>query len=250
MRLRSLATSREITLAALAVALLALTGSTSQVPTDPLAPIPSAPGSPTVAAPPAAGPTAAPRAAPTAAPKAGTKPRTARKPAPAPGPRVPVVDASPKRAVVDERVFPGRLASRDLDLDLPVRPVGVTENGEMELPDTVDTVGWYRFGAHPAARTGTTVLAAHVDTRAEGLGPFARLRDAHEGDEITVVDRAGRESRYRVADVRSLAKKRIDWQQVFDRGGNPRLVLITCGGAYDQDSGYRDNVLVTAFPLT
>ena len=156
------------------------------------------------------------------------------------------------------RAVPGRptpasgrleLTSRDLDLSLPVTPVGVTDDGEMELPETVTEVGWYRFGPNPSSPTGTTVLAAHVDTRAEGLGPFSRLRETKKGDVVTIIDGAGRKHGYRVAAVASEAKKKIDWNEVFDRGGHPRLVLITCGGAYDRGSGYRDNVLVTAFPL-
>ena len=36
----------------------------------------------------------------------------------------------------------------------------------------------------------------------------------------------------------------------FDRTGAPRLVLVTCGGAFRRDIGhYTDNVVVTAEPL-
>ena len=79
----------------------------------------------------------------------------------------------------------------DVDISLPIKPVGVTKKGEMELPETIAEVGWYRFGANPSWRTGTTVLASHVDTRAEGLGPFARLSEVKEGAEVTVTDKSG-----------------------------------------------------------
>ena len=94
---------------------------------------------------------------------------------------------------------PGRLGARSrprspstsLGISLPIRPVGVDEDGTMELPGTVSRAGWYEFGARPADPDGTTVLAAHVDTRAEGLGPFARLREAREGSTVAVTDRRG-----------------------------------------------------------
>lgn len=234
-----MATSREVILAVLVVLLLGLTGSTSQVPADPHRPqTPPAPASPIT-------PTAAPAA--TREPRAITSKPAAKQPAP--GPRVPIVSAAPGRQPkTDNSVYPAKLTSKDLDLSLPVKRVGVTKDGDMELPETVKEVGWYRFGPHPSSPRGTTVLAAHVDTRAEGLGPFSRLRAAEKGDEVTIVDEAGRKHAYRVADVTSLSKKKIDWDQVFDRRGNPRLVMVTCGGAYDQNGGYRDNVLVTAFP--
>ena len=41
----------------------------------------------------------------------------------------------------------------------------------MELPGTAYAIGWYSFGARPADRSGTTVLAGHVDTRRRGPGP-------------------------------------------------------------------------------
>ena len=136
----------------------------------------------------------------------------------------------------------------NLDISLPVIPVGVTKKGEMGLPGTIREVGWYRFGAHPSSRTGATVLAAHVDTREEGLGPFARLRDAKAGTAVAVTDQSGDRHEYRVVSVTKVDKTRIAWPQVFAESGRPRLVLITCGGAYDQEGGYRDNVLVTAVP--
>ena len=141
---------------------------------------------------------------------------------------------------------PERVAIDGVGISLPVRPVGVEDDGSMELPRTVSRAGWYEFGARPADAQGTTVLAAHVDTRREGLGPFARLREAKEGSTITVADRSGDEHIYRVVDLMRVPKSRAPLDQVFDRSGPARLAVLTCGGAYDQDSGYRDNVIVLA----
>ena len=60
-------------------------------------------------------------------------------------------------------------------------PVGVADDGMMELPETRRQVGWYEFGARPADRAGNTVLAGHVDTTAEGLGPLAGCAGVDEG---------------------------------------------------------------------
>lgn len=238
MKLSSLATRREITLAILVVVLLGLTGSSSQVPAGFLPQNPPAPTAPT-------SPSPATVPEPTPAPKAKPGP-----PKPA-LPQIPVANAAPRPpSKLDTRAFPARLDSKDLAFSMPVRPVGVDKDGAMAVPETVKEVGWYRFSSHPSSRTGTTVLAAHVDTRAEGLGPFVELHDAKKGQTVTLVDAAGREFTYRIADVAWLAKKEIDWGRVFDRDGPTRLVMITCGGAYDQDDGYRDNVLVTAFPMS
>ena len=146
------------------------------------------------------------------------------------------------------RVAVERVVAKAVGLDLDVVPTGVAKNGQMDLLDKPSQLGWYRFGAQPSSRTGTTVLAAHVDTRREGLGPFARLREAKAGTRVIVTDTDGDRHAYKVADVTSMDKAEVPWREVFAEGGHPRLVLITCGGAYDQENGYRDNVLVTAFP--
>ena len=88
------------------------------------------------------------------------------------------------------------------DIDLPVLPVGVADGGMMGLPTTAYAVGWYEFGARPADRAGTTVLAGHVDTKAEGLGPLAALRGVDQGSEIVVTAMDGTSRRYRVTEVR------------------------------------------------
>jgi sortase (surface protein transpeptidase) len=92
------------------------------------------------------------------------------------------------------------------------------------------------------------VLAAHVDTEADGLGPFARLRELDEGDELSVVDGEGRDRRYVVTDVTKVAKAEVPLDRVFRRDGPHALVAITCGGSFDRREGYSDNVIVTARP--
>jgi hypothetical protein len=237
-----LVTSRELTLSLVLLALLGLTGSAGRVPADAL---PQTPPGPTQSR----GLAAVPTPRPVRDSPVPTKPVAKSSPKVVPVPRVPIVGTAPRRpAPVRTNDHPAKLTVEGLDLALPVKAVGVTKKGEMEVPETIKEVGWYRFGAHPSSRTGTTVLAAHVDTRREGLGPFARLQEAKAGTRVVVTDSDGDRHPYKVADVTSMDKAKVPWRQVFAEGGHPRLVLITCGGAYDQESGYRDNVLVTAFP--
>ena len=47
--------------------------------------------------------------------------------------------------------------------------------------------------------------------------------------------------------VEQTTKTVIDWSAYFRRDGEPRLVLVTCGGEWDaQRQSYDDNVTVTA----
>lgn len=143
---------------------------------------------------------------------------------------------------------PVRLQVSAADLDVRVRATGVTDDGSMELPGTVRRAGWYRYSALPGSRVGSTVIAAHVDTRAEGLGPFARLAGLRRSERIVLTDRSGADHSYRVAVVRRVTQTKLPVDDLFDRDGSPRLVLITCGGAYDSRNGYHDNIVVLAEP--
>ena len=143
-------------------------------------------------------------------------------------PDVPVVDAAPRSRTNSKAAQPVRVRIAEVDLDVEVRPTGVA--------------------ATPRERSGTTVIAAHVDTRSEGLGPFARLTSVRRGDRIVITDRGGDEHAYRIVTRRQIDRTRLPVDQLFDRDGPRRLVVLTCGGAYDARNGYRDNVVVIAEP--
>ena len=180
-----------------------------------------------------------------------TSPTTLPSATPTP-PSTPAVPVPTVQATLGPAAEPGpapvRFAAGEVGIDLPVRPYGVDDEGFMRLPTTVDEVAWYAYSARPGDRAGTTVLAAHVDTAAEGLGPFARLPELDEGDELRVVDAEERARRYVVTAVEKVAKAEVPLDRVFRRDGDPALVVITCGGSFDRGRGYSDNVVVTARP--
>jgi hypothetical protein len=145
---------------------------------------------------------------------------------------------------------PVRLVVPDVGIDMAVDAVGVKDDGEMQIPEDATRAGWYEFGPAPADAAGATVMAAHVDSRQTGIGPFAKLREVGVGATLTVTTADGSAHEYRVVDVAKVPKAGAPVDQWFDRSGAPRLVLVTCGGTFRRDIGhYTDNVVVTAEPL-
>jgi hypothetical protein len=185
-------------------------------------------------------------------PSTPVQPRpTASAAAPTPRPTasvdVPTVSASIPAAKVP--VPPVRVRVASVGVDVEVVPVGVRADRMMELPANVDIAGWYRYGPDPSTGSGSTVIAAHVDSLTYGLGPFSRLKGAAPGAEILVTTVDGTEHRYTVESVTNVRKEELPVDAVFDRDGPERLVLITCGGQFDRRAlRYSDNVLVTAVP--
>lgn len=161
---------------------------------------------------------------------------------------VPVAAATP--TPTRQSVPPVRVVAASIGLDIPVIPVGIEAGGFMELPVDPAVAGWYRFGPDPLASQGNTVISAHVDAPNFPIGPFSRLRDLAEGSAIEVIDSAGTVHRYAVQSVAYYAKSALPVREIFSRVGDPRLVLITCGGDFDAEVGrYADNVVAIAAPI-
>ena len=83
-----------------------------------------------------------------------------------------------------------------------------------------------------------------------GTGAFFPLKNARRGDRIRVVMASGRSVTYRVQSVKTMLKAKLPLG-VWSTKGAHRLVLVTCGGPFDTSIGhYRDNVVVTALPIS
>jgi len=161
-----------------------------------------------------------------------------------------VTDASVQKPSVPA-VPPVRVQVPSVGINVESFPVGVQADGNMELPENIFVAGWYRFGSDPTSDTGTTVISAHVDDFKQGLGPFAYLKQLVPGAEIIVTAADGNDYRYAVESVQNVNRQQLPVDQVFDRTGAPRLVLITCGGQFDDNVfEYSDNVVVVALPIS
>ncbi len=177
-------------------------------------------------------------------------PRTPTSPAPS----VPVVEAAPGRDPLAAirpvgRAIPATVRIPSLGVVSRVVQVGVDPDGGMQIPEDVATVGWYRFGPAPAD-PGATVIAGHVDSRVLGRGAFFDLILLEVGDRVEVELDDGTVRLYEVRGREVIDKDVIPLEDVFDRQGAPRLVLITCGGPFDRGSGhYESNVVVVAVPV-
>ena len=144
---------------------------------------------------------------------------------------------------------PVRVRIPAIGVDAEVVAVGQSAPGVMEIPSDVRTVGWYEPGVTPGRR-GSAVLSGHVDSRTQGRGAFFDLRRLDVDDTIEVIDADGQVQRWNVVARTSFPKDELSDQGLFSRGGEPRLVLITCGGEFDAAAGrYTDNVVVHAVPV-
>jgi hypothetical protein len=149
---------------------------------------------------------------------------------------------------VAPRAMPIGLQISSIDVSrYPVRAIGLEPDGQLEIPDETE-IGWYRYGAAPG-HPGATVLAAHVSWN-RTTGPFARLGSIEPGDQVEVALDDGTIRHYEVVERAIYGKLELPHERLWTNTGPEKLVLITCGGAYNPDlRRYAENIVTYAVPI-
>ena len=107
--------------------------------------------------------------------------------APSPSRSTPAPPPTPAAAApvpVDSGGGPSRIAIPAAGIAASVEPVGVTDDGDVEIPEDVRVLGWYRYSPNPPASAGSTVVVGHVDSAEQGTGAFFTLHDLKRGDRV------------------------------------------------------------------
>ncbi|MCW2841665.1 MAG: peptidase sortase [Aeromicrobium sp.] len=133
---------------------------------------------------------------------------------------------------------------------MPVDVVATGGDGVLDLPPGIDRAGWWDGGSRIGDPFGTIVLAAHVDSITDGIGPFAELLRARPGQRVRLAG-SGAAQEFEIVSVRLTPRASLSRQaSIFSVRGPLRLVLITCAGPFDADrGGYRDNLIAVASPV-
>jgi sortase (surface protein transpeptidase) len=143
-------------------------------------------------------------------------------------------------------------AATPIELSIPVLsirsdvvPLGLDDDGSLEVPSGARESGWYEQSPTPG-ELGPAVLAAHIDWAGQD-GVFRDIDELRTGDEIEVTRADGSVASFVVVRVASYGKSEFPTDAVYGDLDFAGLRLITCGGEFDEDAGdYLDNVVVFA----
>lgn len=132
---------------------------------------------------------------------------------------------------------------------VPVVAVGTTDAGVLDVPEDIRTAGWWRGGSRLGDPFGSTLVAAHIDSTTQGLGPYVELLGVESGARI-VVRSAHLRQVFRVTSLRLVPRADLAGDsEIFAVSGRRRLTMVTCAGPYDADrGGYQNLAIVTAMP--
>ncbi len=151
--------------------------------------------------------------------------------------------------VASEQLSPDRIVIPAIGLDMAVTALGLAPDGSMALNDRADTAAWYKFGASPGERDGAALIAAHVSSDVDGVGPFSLLPNLQQGDTVTVTMSDGSEQPFTVVKRERVSKHTVDYNAITSESPG-MLILVTCGGEWDpKNRHYDDNVIVWAASL-
>ncbi|WP_228974865.1 class F sortase [Streptomyces sp. DH12] len=130
---------------------------------------------------------------------------------------------------------------------LPVDPVAGA-GAALDVPPSPSRLGWWALGAPPGAARGTLLIAGHLDSAEEGPGPFEALHSLPMGAYAHVAAADGTRHTYRIVARRTYPAGALP-DDLFSAEGRPRLVLVTCAGAFDPDERvYAENLVLYGVP--
>ncbi|MGH4000578.1 MAG: class F sortase, partial [Pseudonocardiaceae bacterium] len=92
---------------------------------------------------------------------------------------LPPLPPSVQSEAADQVANPVRIRIPTIDVDAPVSPLHVDENGVLPAPDGNHITGWWQQGPEPGEK-GPAVIAGHVDSF-RGPAVFFRLAELHTG---------------------------------------------------------------------
>lgn len=142
--------------------------------------------------------------------------------------------------------LPVKLEIPKISVSAKIDHVGLTKDGDMDVPSGYDTAGWYKDGPRPGD-PGSAVVDGHFG-RADGKSAiFDNLHTLQKGDKLSVTDKKGVATTFVVTGARSYAPGE-DATAVFrSDDGTARLNLITCQGSWDSSQdGYKARLVVFA----
>lgn len=133
-----------------------------------------------------------------------------------------------------------------LEVEASIIPLGLQDDGSIEVPEDPDQAGWWLGGPEPG-ETGPAVILGHVDSQEEGPAVFFYLQYLDPGDEIHIDRVDGSTITYVVEATERHNKDEFPTDAVYGPTEQPTLRLVTCGGDFDFGvRTYEDNVIVFA----
>ncbi|WP_433945293.1 class F sortase [Paenibacillus sp. SN-8-1] len=129
-------------------------------------------------------------------------------------------------------ITPSHISIPAVHIEARIEPVGFLENGQMDVPNRTDRVGYLASGVFPGA-AGNAIMDGHVDTYT-GPAVFYPLKKLKKGDSVYISNDNGDKLRFIVQSVNYYLTEDAPAEAIFGPSSNHGLNLITCAGRYSR----------------
>jgi LPXTG-site transpeptidase (sortase) family protein len=138
---------------------------------------------------------------------------------------------------------PVRLKIPDINVDATFEYVGLTEEGEMDVPKGPANVAWFKLGTIPG-ENGSAVVAGHSGYKNNKMGVFDNLYKLRKGDKLYVEDEKGNISIFVVSKIQIYNPQANAGDVFISSDGKAHMNLITCTGLWNEAERTHSNRLV------
>ena len=162
-----------------------------------------------------------------------------------------IQDLPPKNLISQDQIInksisqglPTFLTIPTINIQANIQDLGINSDGEMDIPNNIIDVGWFKFGSRPGEK-GSAVIAGHFDGE-NGKGVFANLNKLKEGDKLYIKDNNGISFVFVVRESHIYDPGYVE--EVFNLNDSSHLNLITCDGVWDENKkSYSKRLVVFA----
>ncbi|PCN44024.1 sortase [Brevibacillus laterosporus] len=137
-----------------------------------------------------------------------------------------------QRKPVTASFIPNRLQIPSIGLDTTIETVGITVEGNMDVPKAFDKVGILSPWTKPGEK-GNAVIAGHFD-HYTGPAIFYHLKKLKHGDHVIVSDSNDHRLIYAVKEVTTFKTKEAPLERIFGESNTSNLNLVTCSGKFNK----------------
>lgn len=140
----------------------------------------------------------------------------------------------------------------DASVQAIVKPVALTNNGNLAVPTNIFTVGWYKDSSLPMDAGGAVVMTGHYSGRTRAQGVFGKIENLNVGDSIEIETGAGAKRSFSVVEKQKYPYNEVDMNKAVVSPDTSKLglTLITCGGTFkDNINTYDQRTMIRAVAI-
>jgi sortase (surface protein transpeptidase) len=127
---------------------------------------------------------------------------------------------------------PQHISIPAINVDTSIEQVALDPQGDMDVPKTDYSVGWYKLGFKPGEK-GSAVFSGHLDKKDGSPAVFWKLSDLKPGDKIITTDVNGKSYTFTVTHLIKYPYDALPLSKIFASSDKANLNLITCNGAWN-----------------